>query len=471
MQLNCQGTLVPKGRGKGHDIPGIEQFHGGSVNKPKVLSRGVAQEAAGKRVGWQGDGVASWKPMPAEKDDVLKKIHHPLSIVFLSLLLDKLGENIVFPLLPFLLAAYRPDALTLGIVAATATLFSVLTSPLMGALADRIGRRPVILVCIGLNVISLLMFGWAGSLSAILLSRVVNGVATSTTGTLQAYITDISNPSNRARNLGIIGAAYGLGAIVGPALGGGLLGFGVSVPIFVSAGLAGYNFLTAFAFLKETIVPENRKPISLRDLNIARPLINLIKTPVLNQVAIGYACYSLSFTAFTSLLVLTLKDLFGWSPTQTSGVLVVIGITLTAVQVGLISGLVNKWGEFGVNHRGMALTILGILLIPVAKFAPPASAALIVLSGLIIAVGAALVQPTASSIISGLSPSTEQGVALGSLASLTGFMNAIGPISAGWIYDQSPTACFVFEAIVVATGIALIRTAENNQDQGLTPSR
>ena len=392
------------------------------------------------------------------------KLHHPLAIVFLSLLLDKLGENIVFPLLPFLLEAYRPDALMLGIVAATATLFSVLTAPLMGALGDSLGRRPVILVCIALNVISLLMFGWAGSLSFIIFSRVINGIATSTTGTLQAYITDVSNPSNRARNLGLIGAAYGLGAIVGPALGGGLMGLGTSVPIFVSAGLAGYNFVTAFVFLKETMNADELKPVRLQDLNLIRPIIRLLKTPQLNRIALGFAAYNLSFTAFTSLLVLTLKDLFDWTPAQTSGVLVVIGVTLTAAQVGLISTVVRNWGEYGVNKQGMALTAAGILMIPLARALPPLAAALIIGSGLLIALGCAFVQPTASSLVSGLAGASEQGVVLGSLASLTGLANAIGPIAAGWIYDQSPLACFAFEAGVTIVGLALIgRTPQNPQ--------
>ena len=387
---------------------------------------------------------------------MLKKINHPLAIVFLSLLLDKLGENIVFPLLPFILEAYKPDALTLGLVASTATLFSVLTAPITGALADSLGRRPVILVCIALNIISLLMFGWAGSLAFILLSRVVNGLGTATTGTLQAYITDISNPGNRARNLGIIGAAYGLGAIIGPALGGGLLGFGPSVPVFVAAGLAGYNLLTAFLYLGETLDLKALKPLRLKDLNIVKPVVRLITAPVLNRVALGFSAYSLSFTAFTSLLVLTLKDLFDWSPAQTSGVLVVIGVTLTAVQVGLIGTMVKRWGEYGVNRSGMAFTAAAIMVIPLAKTMPSLSATLIVGSALLLAVGAAFVQPTASSLVSGLVSPTEQGVVLGSLASLSGLANAIGPVAAGWIYDQSPLGCFVFQAGFALLGIVLL---------------
>lgn len=395
---------------------------------------------------------------------MLKKLHHPLAIVFLTLLLDKLGENIVYPLLPFILAAYKPDALTLGLVASTATLFGVITSPFMGALSDSIGRRPVILTCIALNMVSLLMFGWAGSLAFVFISRAVNGVATSTTGTVQAYITDISTASNRARNLGISGAAFGLGAIGGPALGGGLVHFGVSVPLFVSAGLAGYNLLTASLFLRETRPQATRKPLQLQHLNLLVPLGRLIKTPVINRVALGFAAYNLSFAAFTSLLVLSLKDLFNWSPAQTSGIFVVIGITLTTVQVAWIGGLVRRWGEYGINRSGMVLTAGSILLIPLAQQLPFLSASLIVASGLLLAVGAAFVLPTARSLVAGLVSPSEQGVTLGSLASLTGIASAIGPIAAGWIYDQSNVGCFLFEAAFALIGMGLLGRQQKPQE-------
>jgi MFS family permease len=148
--------------------------------------------------------------------------------------------------------------------------------------------------------------------------------------------------------------------------------------------------------------------------------------------------------------------MFDWTPTQTSGVLVVVGVTLTTVQVGLITPMVRRWGEYRTNIQGMWLTAAAIMMIPLAKSIPAASSTLILLSGLVIAVGAAFVQPTASSLVSGLSASTEQGVVLGSLASLTGLMNAIGPITAGLIYDRNPFACFVFEAGFVIVGIALL---------------
>jgi MFS family permease len=387
---------------------------------------------------------------------LLKKIHSPLGIIFLTLLLDKLGENIVYPLLPFILEAYKPDALTLGLVAALSTLFGVITGPVMGSLSDSIGRRPIILICIGLNIISLLMFGWAGSLAFIFISRAVNGVATSTMGTAQAYVTDISNAENRAKNLGISGAAFGLGAIAGPAIGGGLVGFGPSMPLFVAAGLSGYNLLTATAFLKETLPPERRQSFKLDSLNIAQPIIRLILEPIINRVALGFACFNLSFAAFTSLLVLALKDLFNWAPAQTSGMFVVIGVTLTVVQVALIGKLVNKWGEYRTNRYGMLITAGAIILIPIATVVGPLAATFIILSGMLLAIGAAFVLPTARSLISGLVPENKQGTMLGSLASLTGIASAIGPIAAGWLYDKSTVACFLFEAGFALLGMLLL---------------
>jgi MFS family permease len=283
-------------------------------------------------------------------------------------------------------------------------------------------------------------------------------------GTLQAYITDISTPGNRARNLGISGAAFGIGAIAGPALGGGLVHFGPSVPVFVAAGLAGYNLLTASIVLRETLTPVQRQPLELKRLNLIKPVLRLVTAPKINRIALAFASFNLCFAAFTSLLVLSLKDLFGWNPGQTSGVLVVIGLTLTAVQVGMIGKLVKRWGEINVNRAGMALTACSVLLIPAAEVAGPFTATLILLSGVVLAIGAAFVLPTARSLVSGLVAPTEQGVVLGSLASLTGLASAIGPITAGWIYDKTSLGCFVFEAFFGLLGIILIGRDHGQQE-------
>ena len=390
---------------------------------------------------------------------MLKKLHTPIGLVFTTLFLDKLGENIVYPLLPFILAAYKPDALTLGLVASVGTLCAVLTGPIAGALSDALGRRPVILICIAINLISLLMFGWAGSLAMVFTSRALNGVWSSTMGTLQAYITDISTPENRAKNLGVSGAAFGLGAIAGPALGGGLVGLGASVPIFVAAALSGYNLLSASMLLRESLPVAERQAPRWSALNIVAPVLQLVTRPGINRISLAFAAFNLSFSAFTSLLVLALKDQFGWNPGQTSGLFVVVGVTLTYVQVALIAKAVKRWGEWEVNRYGMGLVALGVMTIPAAQILGPWAASMVVFGGVLLATGAAFVIPTARSLVSGMVNQRNQGVTLGSLASLTGIASAAGPVAAGWLYDQSSLTSFAFEAGACLLGMVLLGRA------------
>lgn len=410
----------------------------------------------GRHVGFntlvQAQGLAVWGHPP-----MIRKLSSPLAVIFITLLIDKLGENIVYPLLPFILASYNPSGLTLGLLAATATLFSVVATPMIGSLSDSFGRRRVILACIAVNVISLLLFGIAGSLTLIFLSRAINGVATATVGTAQAYISDISTPSTRARNFGISGAAFGLGAIAGPALGGALVGIGLHVPLFAAAGLAFVNLVMAIFFLHESLPLERRLPFRLSGLNIVAQLKLLMQRDDVNMLSLSFACFNFAFTAFTSLLVLNLKDSLGWTASQSSGIFVVVGITVTYVQVALIGRLVSRHGELNLNRAGLLLVALGIGLLPLARLSPLFGAVIVVGSALLISVGAALVIPTARSLVSSRVPDSEQGVMLGSLLALTGIASALGPIAAGFLYDRSPLASFLAQAVVCVIGMVLLR--------------
>ena len=392
-----------------------------------------------------------------------KKLSNPLFIVFVTLLLSKLGENIIFPLLPFILASYNPDGLTLGLLASTSQTIAVLSGPIAGSISDSIGRRPVIVGCIILNLISLLLFGWAGSLALIFTSRAIGGLGASTIGTLQAYITDISTPETRSKNLGISGAAFGLGAIAGPALGGGLVGYGANVPIFVAAGLTGLNVLIGVFFLKETIKSENKKKFSLKSMNVFLSIGKLLADNNIRKIALGFAFFNLSFTAFTSLLVLGLKDLYGWTAGQTSGIFIVVGVTLTYTQVALIGKFVNRFGEKQINQNGMLFVSFGIILIPLAGYISGLTATLVVIASMCLAIGASFVLPTARSLISGLVSAQDQGVTLASLASLSGIASSLGPIIAGWLYDKNTFSSFAFEAGACLIGWFLISKTDSKK--------
>jgi len=399
---------------------------------------------------------------------MIRHAKSPIFVVFLTMLLDKTGETLIFPLLPFILAAYNPDGLTLGLLASVSTFVAVFGGPLAGACSDAIGRRPVVLICIAINLVSLLIFGWAGSLAVIFMSRALGGIGSSTIGTLQAYITDISTPENRAKNLGVSGAAFGLGAIGGPALGGGLVGLGASVPVFVAAGMTGINLVMAVLFLKETLSEENQKEFNIRSVNVFSKISSLLSNQGLRGISLGFAFFNLAFSAFTSMLVLSLKEMYGWEASQTSGIFVVVGLTMTYAQVALIGKLVKRYGERDLFRVGMLVVAAGILCIPAASINDQLVGVIIVGAGILLAVGASLVLPTSRSLVSGLVSKKEQGVQLASLASLAAIASTIGPVMGGWLYDQSTVISFLVEALVCIIGFAIIGKANNKvseQDQ------
>jgi len=398
---------------------------------------------------------------------MIRHAKSPIFVVFLTMLLDKTGETLIFPLLPFILAAYNPDGLTLGLLASVSTFVAVFGGPLAGACSDAIGRRPVVLICIAINLVSLLIFGWAGSLAVIFMSRALGGIGSSTIGTLQAYITDISTPENRAKNLGVSGAAFGLGAIGGPALGGGLVGLGASVPVFVAAGMTGINLVMAVLFLKETLSEENQKEFNIRSVNVFSKISSLLSNQGLRGISLGFAFFNLAFSAFTSMLVLSLKEMYGWEASQTSGIFVVVGLTMTYAQVALIGKLVKRYGERDLFRVGMLVVAAGILCIPAASINDQLVGVIVVGAGILLAVGASLVLPTSRSLVSGLVSKKEQGVQLASLASLAAIASTIGPVMGGWLYDQSTVISFLVEALVCIIGFAIIGKANNKvSEQG-----
>ncbi|WP_191964742.1 MFS transporter [Synechococcus sp. RSCCF101] len=370
-------------------------------------------------------------------------------MVFSTLLLDKLGENIIFPLLPFILAAYSPDGLTLGLLAATATLFAAVANPVVGAISDQIGRRPTVILCVLINTAGLALFGFAGSLGLIFVARAIGGIGSGTQSTAQAYIVDISTPATRARNFGISGAAFGLGAIIGPALGGLFAGWSPSFPVRLAAALSLLNLVQAMAFLPESLPMDQRQPLSWQRLNSAHQVLRLFRLPDVNVVTIAFVLFNMAFSGFTSLLVLFLKQRLGWSAAEAGGIFVVVGITVTAVQVGLIGPLVKRHGEKRLSRSGLFWMAAGILLVGCSVLLPaPLVASSVVLASIALAIGAALVIPNTRSLVAGLVPTSDQGVTLGSLSSVTALASSAGPILAGLIYDKSNLGCFVSQAVL-----------------------
>ena len=369
---------------------------------------------------------------------------------FVTLLNDRLGESIVFPLLPFLLAGFSSNGRILGLLAGSYALAQFAFTPLIGALSDRFGRRPVIAGCVAGSVLGLGLFAitlsvnwaalpWAagGALPLALLfaGRLIDGVSGGTAATAGAVLADISTPENRAKAFGLIGVAFGLGFILGPAFGGALAGFNVTLPVWVATGFAVFNLVLVLTVLPETHPPEARRALPRkRDLNPLSALQRVFTNPQVRRLCLAFFLFFMAFNGFTAVLVLYFKQAFNWGPGLATTAFLVVGVVATVVQGGLIGPLVARFGEWRLTLAGLGFVITGCLLIPLAT---SGNAPGVVFSAVaILALGTGLVTPCLRALVSRrLGEQGGQGAALGSLQGLQSLGSFIGPPLAGLSYD------------------------------------
>ncbi len=363
---------------------------------------------------------------------------------FLTLLNDRLSESIVFPLLPFLLANFNADGRTLGLLAGSYALAQFAATPLIGALSDRFGRRPVIVTCVSGSVLGLGLFALTVSLDwpagaslplmLLFLARLIDGVSGGTAATASAVLADITPPEQRARAFGLIGVAFGLGFIVGPFLGGQLARINVTVPVWAATGFALVNLFMVLRLLPETHPPEERKAMPRkRDLNPFAQVAKVTANPIVGRLCLSFFLFFLAFNGFTAILVLYFKQRFNWGPELASTAFLIVGIVATVVQGGLIGPLVKRLGEWRLTLIGLSLVVTGCLLIP-ATSAEQAQAG-IFSAVAILATGTGLVTPSLRSLVSRRLNSEGQGAALGSLQALQSLGSFLGPPLAGLSYD------------------------------------
>ena len=391
-------------------------------------------------------------------------------LAFLTLLNDRLGESIVFPLLPFLLASFTTSGLVLGSLASCYLLGQLAFTPLIGALSDRYGRKPVIVSCVAGSVLGLALFavtisidwgriGWAAGsvlpLALLFLARLIDGVSGGTAATAAAVLADISTPENRAKAFGLIGVAFGLGFILGPAFGGLLAGVAVTLPVWVALGFASLNLLLVSFFLPETHPQDARRELPRkRELNPVVQLLRVFTNRQVRRLCLAFCLFFLAFSGFTALLVLYFKEAFGWGPTLSAIAFLVVGVVATVVQGGLIGPLVKRFGEFRLTLAGLGFVIVGCVLIPLAN---RANAQPVVFTAVaILALGTGLVTPCLRALVSRRLEGDGQGAALGSLQGLQSFGSFLGPILAGLAFERLGPQSPFWLGIALLVGVALL---------------
>ena len=346
--------------------------------------------------------------------------HSPTTAVFLTVFIDLIGFGIVIPLLPLYAERYNPSPLQFGLLMSSYSAMQFLFAPLLGRLSDRIGRRPVLLGSLLGTVAGYLLFAFAGSLELLFISRIIDGITGGNIGTAQAVIADVTTGSDRARGMGLIGMAFGLGFIFGPALGGFTVHLGPAAPGLAAAALSFCAFVWAFFRLPETR-PEGSHIRPFEVLSIASVLATL-RRPVVGLLLFLSLITGTAFASFESTFSQFLKARFSFTPANVAWVFVMVGVVSALIQGGLIRRLVPIVGEAKLIVGGtFALALAFGLMIGISSRAALAGTAVL------LAVGSALLNPSLMGYVSRRTAPTQQGEVLGSFQSMSALGRIVGP--------------------------------------------
>jgi DHA1 family tetracycline resistance protein-like MFS transporter len=391
-------------------------------------------------------------------------MRRPLILILVFVFIDVLGFSLILPLLPYYAADFKASSFAVGLLLSANALTQMIGAPLLGRLSDRYGRKPLLLLSIGGTVVSFLVLGFANSLAVLFLSRILDGFLGGNVSLAQAYITDSTTRENRAAGLGLIGAAFGVGFIFGPALGGALSAGGdYSLPAFAAAGLAALNLVGALAWLPESLPPEKRTaPGAKRRPKVSLgALVEALRRPCVGPLLSVVLIYGLAFTIFQTMFSLFTQQKLGFTAQATSYVLTYVGVLVVLVQGGGIRWLSAKFSDKQLILAGSILLTGGLLG---WAFSSSLAALLIALAPLALASGMLRVS-TNSALTKSVQP-TEVGGILGLSASFNSFTAVIAPLIGSFLLAEvSPAAPGVAGALLmVAVAFLTWRRILNTPD-------
>lgn len=376
-----------------------------------------------------------------------------LGTLFLIVFIDLVGFGMVVTLLPRYGELYAPSATTLGVFMSTYSFFQFLFAPLLGRLSDRFGRRPVLLASLLGATFAYVLLGAAGSLAALFVSRMVAGASAGNISAAQAVIADTTGPEGRARGMGVIGAAFGLGFIVGPALGGVLYDWSHAAPGYAAAATSFVALVLTWFLLPEThrlrdAEARRRAPLDLRSLESA------LRHPALGLCLAAFFLAVLGFAAFESSFVLYCASRFGLTASQNGWLFLYVGVLSAIVQGGLIGPLTRRFGEGRLAAAGLLLAGLALAVLPALP-----TIGLMAGSLALLAIGVALVNPSLSSLASRLVDPDEVGGVLGIYQGMGSLARIAGPFAGVVVFkDLGPAWPFWLGALlhVAAWSLALL---------------
>jgi DHA1 family tetracycline resistance protein-like MFS transporter len=350
-----------------------------------------------------------------------------LGFIFVTLLLDVIGFGIIIPVLPKLIKDMIGGTLSQASVYQGWLMFAYaimqfIFSSVLGNLSDRYGRRPVLLIALFGFGVDYLVLAFAPNIAWLFIGRILAGITGASFTTATAYIADISTPENRAQNFGMIGAAFGLGFIIGPALGGILGQYGERIPFFAAAGLALLNGLYGLFVLPESLKPENRRAFDWKRANPISSLRNLGRYPIILGLVASYVCINIAGFAAQSTWTYFTMEKFHWNLSWVGYSLAFVGFMVALVQGGLIRFINPKLGQKRSVYFGLLLYAVGLVLFAFA------SQGWMMFAFLVPYCLGGIAGPALQGIMSGQVPANEQGELQGALTSLISLTSIIGPL-------------------------------------------
>lgn len=383
-----------------------------------------------------------------------------IGFIFITILIDVTGFGIIIPVLPSLISGMLDipvnEASTYGgwLTAAYAVM-QFIFAPVLGGLSDKYGRRPVLLISLFGFFLDYLILSVAPNYAWLMAGRLLAGVTGASFTTAAAYIADISSPKDRAKNFGMLGAAFGLGFILGPAMGGWLGELGTRVPFYAAAGLTFLNWLYGYFILPESLPPERRRPFQWKRANPVGSLLHLKNYPSLAGLFIAFTLVHIAVHCIQSNWSYYTMYLFEWSEGMVGMSLALVGALIGGVQGGLIR-VVNPWlGDHKSLYIGLILYGIGMFLFGIANASWMMFAFLVPYS-----LGG-IAGPALQSIMTGQVPGNEQGELQGALTSIMSMTTIVGPpmMTMLFAYFTGPNAPFVFPGMPFMLGAALTFTS------------
>src|ERR1041384_1353771 len=383
-----------------------------------------------------------------------------LSVIFLTVVIDLVGFGIVMPTLPMYAQRFGVHGVGCGALVTIFSAMQFLSTAVLGRLSDRIGRRPILLTTMVINAAGYLLFAFAPSYALLLVSRVVSGFASGNISAAQAYVADITPPAERARGMGIIGAAFGIGFVLGPLIGG--LGdhyFGHFAPGLIAFGLSVANLISAGSILPESLAPEHRTVRPFFDFG---HMGDALRRATLRPLMLVWLLAPFAFSAYTVALGLQSRDALGWTPRELGWLFVVIGATVAVVQGLLYGRLERRAGTRALLIAGLFGMAGSIAVVPWAT-----TGLQLYLWTVPLAFTNSLFGPAATGLVSIYADPTEQGTILGAAQAFAALGRSVAPLTTGWSYDVlgQRSTFLLTTSIMLAAGVVSLGLAPPSADE------